>query len=126
MNLTIGTARAVLRYGLAVLMAAAGLHALFVDQTAWSSYLAPAAVELLPLQVSVFMAAIAVCEVVAAVMLLVPGLAVYGAGMSALLLLGITVNVAVGGTATDIVIRDVGLVGYAVGCTLLFAATENH
>lgn len=119
-------AQSVLRYGLAITVGAAGVHGLFIDQTVWSSYLALPIVKMLPVSVPVFMMAVEFFEIIAAVMLLVSQTALYGAVISVILLVGITVNVILGGTAFDIIIRDIGLVGYAVGTLLVLGATDNH
>lgn len=120
----------VFRIGLGAVILLAGAHKL-VDPGAWSKYFAPWFVDLWPTSlVSLHLLTLleGVFEILLGVALLAGWYTTLVAGVWALVMVSIIVNLATGALMTgkfvDVMVRDVGLFALALGLTLLSAAED--
>ncbi len=124
-------AERVLRGGLGLAIFLAGLHKLFAP-AAWHAYLAPAFAALWPtglLSLDVSFILFGVSELLFGGLLLADWHTPTITSLTALSLAGVVLNlalgIAVGEPVTDILIRDLGLLLFAVGVALSAASTHE-
>ncbi|WP_458210025.1 DoxX family protein [Haladaptatus sp. NG-SE-30] len=120
---------AVLRVGLGILIFIAGLDKLF-EPMVWARYTAPVIAALWPFPLGLSMVLNGVVEMVFGVALLVRFYTPLVAGITALSLAGVVVNLIIGALQTgqfvDVLIRDIGLTLFAFGVTLRSMRPERR
>lgn len=112
----------VFRSGLGLVMLGAGVHGMIAPEV-WASYMAPWAAGLLSsigIDPMLFMQVNAVGEIVFGLALLADFYTTITAGLTALALFSILINLFTAGAAgyADIIVRDIGLLFLAIGVTL--------
>lgn len=116
----------VLRWGLGATMFLAGLHKLFAPEI-WAGYFAPEFAAIWPIPPSVEMQFVdGPVEIVIGIALLGDYLTSVAAGLSAVALAGIVLNLMVAGTPVDVLIRDIGLFALAAGVALVAAGRQSE
>ena len=106
-------------FGLVPIVAGADkfLHLL----TNWDQYLAPSIANILPFSAHIFMLIVGVIEIVAGVLVLVRP--VIGSLVVCLWLVGIAINLLIGGQYFDVVVRDLVM---AIGAYCLFTLAKDR
>ncbi|WP_458190517.1 DoxX family protein [Haladaptatus sp. NG-WS-4] len=120
---------AVLRVGLGILIFFAGLDKLF-EPMVWARYTAPIVAALWPYPLGLSMVVNGVVEIAFGVALVVRFYTPLVAGITALSLAGVVLNLAIGAVQTgqfvDVLVRDLGLTLFALGVTLRSIRPANR
>lgn len=122
-----GTADALLRVGLGVVVLLAGLHKL-VAPADWGVYLAPLFARRWPIPVDLTMVLFGLSELPVGLLLILDRFTALAAGIVAVSMAGVVVDLAVAALQTgrfvDVLVRDIGLAVLATGVTLRAAGEE--